>query len=406
MPQNPLSLLRPAELERDRHLEPGRVKRILSLDGGGVRGLVTLGILKRVETVLAKTHRPEAPEAFRLADYFDLVGGTSTGSIIATLVALGKTVDEIETAYKALAPRIFTRTMRTGIQRPMYDRKDIEVQLHAQFGDLELQAPELRTGLAICTKRIDTGSPWVLFNHPGSKYWESDANKHYKLRDLVRASAAAPYFFDPHEFAISGEGGRVVERGIFVDGGVAGLNNPSVELLTVALQRDYPFWWESGADRLFMISVGTGWRRQRQKADEFLRHKNVWKAKIAMAGMIQDTQLLAIKTMQALAVPPGRDRALNWSINDEVQRMESGPITPAPLLTFRRLDASLELTHVEPVIQNDFKHAKQFDRAFADLSEIDQAKAENLERLYRIGFASASGIEREDPTQTLDVVKG
>jgi len=67
--------------ERDRHLFGPGPKRILSLGGGGVRGLVTLGMLKRAETLLAA--RSPDPQAFRLSDYFDLIGGTSTGAIIA-----------------------------------------------------------------------------------------------------------------------------------------------------------------------------------------------------------------------------------------------------------------------------------------------------------------------------------
>ena len=57
------------------------MKRILSLDGGGIRGALTLGYLQKIETILAS--RTKDPEKFRLYQYFDLIGGTSTGSIIA-----------------------------------------------------------------------------------------------------------------------------------------------------------------------------------------------------------------------------------------------------------------------------------------------------------------------------------
>ena len=66
-------------LERDRHLfAPGR-KAILSIDGGGIRGLIALGFLTRLESLL--TIRAGAP--VRLCDRFDLIGGTSTGAIVA-----------------------------------------------------------------------------------------------------------------------------------------------------------------------------------------------------------------------------------------------------------------------------------------------------------------------------------
>ncbi len=80
----------------DRINRPGP-KKILSLDGGGIRGALTLGYLKKIEDIL-KDRNPDKPD-FRLCDYFDLIGGTSTGAIIAASLAIGKTVDEIKTLY-------------------------------------------------------------------------------------------------------------------------------------------------------------------------------------------------------------------------------------------------------------------------------------------------------------------
>jgi len=62
----------------------------------------------------------------------------------------------------------------------------------------------------------------VLFNHPGSAYWEKDNNKGYYLRDILRASAAAPYFFDPHKFRVGRGNHEQIEEGVFVDGGGGG----------------------------------------------------------------------------------------------------------------------------------------------------------------------------------------
>ena len=62
-------------------------KRILALDGGGIRGVLTLGYLARIEAILRA--RSSTPETFCLADYFDLIGGTSTGSIIPCTTCAG-----------------------------------------------------------------------------------------------------------------------------------------------------------------------------------------------------------------------------------------------------------------------------------------------------------------------------
>src|SRR4051812_11008938 len=78
--------------------------RLLSLDGGGVRGLSTLFILKHLMELID----PENPP--RPCEYFDLIGGTSTGGLIAIVLGrLGMTVDECIAVYKSLSPKIFTK---------------------------------------------------------------------------------------------------------------------------------------------------------------------------------------------------------------------------------------------------------------------------------------------------------
>src|SRR5262252_1885393 len=94
------------ERERDRHLSGPGPKRLLALDGGGVRGAITVAFLERIERVLReRLGRKEV----HLGDWFDLVGGTSTGAIIAGALALGYTVEDIKRFYLELAPRVFKR---------------------------------------------------------------------------------------------------------------------------------------------------------------------------------------------------------------------------------------------------------------------------------------------------------
>src|SRR2546421_5925586 len=79
-------------------------KRILALDGGGIRGVLSLGFLERIERILRDRHRK--PD-LRLCDYFDLIGGTSTGAIIAGALAIGMDVAAIKRAYLDLGGKIF-----------------------------------------------------------------------------------------------------------------------------------------------------------------------------------------------------------------------------------------------------------------------------------------------------------
>src|ERR1041384_690063 len=106
--------------DRDQHLaSDGTPKRILTLDGGGLRGILTLAILEEIERVLRERHG--GGESFRLCHYFDLVAGTSTGAIIAGTIALGWSVGQIRQKYLELGTRVFERTLfRQGILRARY----------------------------------------------------------------------------------------------------------------------------------------------------------------------------------------------------------------------------------------------------------------------------------------------
>src|SRR4051794_5085327 len=100
-----------SELLKARLSAKGR-KRILSLDGGGIRGAVTLGFLEEIERILAERYEKFGimqKNDFRLYHYFDLIGGTSTSSIIAALLAMGDhRVAEIKDIYGNLCTKIFS----------------------------------------------------------------------------------------------------------------------------------------------------------------------------------------------------------------------------------------------------------------------------------------------------------
>src|SRR5688572_30511815 len=84
-----------------------RPRRMLSLDGGGIRGLMTLQILHELERQL-RAHRGGAPD-FRLCDFFDVIGGTSTGAIIAAGLARGMSTAELIGFYREFGQEAFTK---------------------------------------------------------------------------------------------------------------------------------------------------------------------------------------------------------------------------------------------------------------------------------------------------------
>ncbi|MEM7192446.1 MAG: patatin-like phospholipase family protein, partial [Pseudomonadota bacterium] len=182
-------------------------KRILSLDGGGVRGAFTIAYLEQIERCLEEHYG--ADKAPRLCDYFDLIGGTSTGAIIATALALGYRASQIKDFYFQLGPRVFRSPwFRLWLLQTRFDADALRAELAAVVGDRTLGSEDLQTSLAIVTKRMDTGGTWILTSNPKAKYWDDPedgsfiGNRHYRLADLVRASTAAPYYFAPHDIEI------------------------------------------------------------------------------------------------------------------------------------------------------------------------------------------------------------
>ncbi|MBL0054264.1 MAG: patatin-like phospholipase family protein [Bacteroidetes bacterium] len=147
-------------------------KRILALDGGGIRGALSLGYLEKLEQILKARH-PHIAD-FRLCHYFDLIGGTSTGSIIAAALSIGLSVAEIKEKYFALGVKIFGQkndwwnVFEIGkMVKANYSAEPLEKELKNMFQDYTLGDSEhIKTGLCIVAKRADTNSVWPLINHP------------------------------------------------------------------------------------------------------------------------------------------------------------------------------------------------------------------------------------------------
>ena len=154
-------------------------KRILSLDGGGIRGAITVGILEKVEQVLSR--QVGAGDNFRLCDYFDLIIGTSTGSIIAGSLATGMSVSQVKEYYLELGGKVFEKRGFFDPRRlkSWFKKEELDEQLKSVFGDMTFGSGQLKTGFCVVTKRADTGSTWPVLNHPDGKFF--DTNKDLSL---------------------------------------------------------------------------------------------------------------------------------------------------------------------------------------------------------------------------------
>ena len=134
----------------DRLHSPGP-KRMLALDGGGTRGIVSIAFLAEIERVLQE--KLGRGDDFVLADYFDLIGGTSVGSVLATLLALGWRVDQIEKTFRAWSPQIFKPRRFRGVLTPRFNAGRLSAKIREVVGDQPMGSEKLRTGLCIVAKR-------------------------------------------------------------------------------------------------------------------------------------------------------------------------------------------------------------------------------------------------------------
>lgn len=317
--------------------EPGP-KRLLALDGGGVRGLVSLGFLARIERILRQ--RYEKP-ALVLSDYFDLIGGTSTGSIIAALLALGFAIEEIRRLYLTLAEEAFhpRKSWLGPVSRmigPRYDEARFEGLLKAHFGSRTLDSADLRAGLMITVKRADTGSVWPLVNIPGHRFYEM--NRKMALWEIIRCSTAASHYFKPR--AVDDVGGG--EQGVFVDGGLSMHGNPALQLLMAANLKGFGLQWPLGEENLLLCSVGTGGFAFTSSIEALKSYNTLHWLGLLINQLIKDSSELNQIILQWMSRSPTAKY-----IDRQVERLTEDSLGVAPLLWYQRYDVELEATALE-----------------------------------------------------------
>jgi patatin-like phospholipase/acyl hydrolase len=242
-------------------------KKILSCDGGGILGLITVEILSKLESDLRnKLNNPDLV----LADFFDFVCGTSTGAIIATCVSAGMSVQQIKEFYISSGKQMFEKASIFKRLHYTYDdeplAKKLRTELNRALGHDDNDTPatlgdsNLRTLLMLVMRNHTTDSPWPISNNPFAKYNQlerKDCNLNLPLWQLVRASTAAPTFFPP-EVVTFAEDTPSEYTFIFVDGGVTTYNNPAFLAFQMATASPYKVNWKTGVDDLLIVSIGTG----------------------------------------------------------------------------------------------------------------------------------------------------
>lgn len=240
--------------------ETSRPRKILSLDGGGIRGLITLQFLAKLEKDLKE--KLNKGDDFRLSDFFDYIGGTSTGAIIAAGLSIGMPVQKLIDFYMDKGKDMFDKNWLLKQWRSLYQSGPMVEMLKFTFGDdtdLDVTKGKFRCLLLVVAMNRSTDSPWPISNNPLARYNDKrrpDCNLAIKLYQLVRASTAAPVYFPPE--TLQWDPNDPSKTFVFVDGGVTPYNNPAFLLYKMATQPAYNLNWETGEDKMLIVSIGTG----------------------------------------------------------------------------------------------------------------------------------------------------
>jgi predicted acylesterase/phospholipase RssA len=249
--------------------EAVKQRKMLALDGGGIRALISLGILKRLEETLAPLG--DRTGHLRLCDYFDYMAGTSTGAIIAAGLARGMSVQQLITLYEDFGRDMFEKSRLDSRLVNFYSADPLRKQLRKVFNnnddgtydekgpDKDLSPDNLRCLLLVVTRNVTTDSPWPISSNPDARDNDPerpDCKLRIPLWQLARASTAAPIYFPPE--ILNWDPSDPLKTFTFVDGGMTPYNNPAFLLFRMATHPLYHLEWKTGEKDLLLISVGTG----------------------------------------------------------------------------------------------------------------------------------------------------
>ncbi|KAL6572914.1 hypothetical protein OROHE_002390 [Orobanche hederae] len=250
----------------------GRMVTVLSIDGGGIRGIIPATILAHLESKLQELDGPNA----RIADYFDVIAGTSTGGLITTMItAPGKdnrpmyAAKDITTFYLDHSPKIFPQNRRDNfigqianlIGGPKYDVKYLKSLIEGLLGNLTVS--HTLTNVVIPSFDIKRLQPIIFTTKDGK------TAKNALLSDICLGTSAAPTYLPPHYFETKDVDGKLRTYDL-IDGGVAA-NNPTLIAITHISKQILVGNFEQedlqpmDSQRMLVLSLGAGLAKLEEK---------------------------------------------------------------------------------------------------------------------------------------------
>ncbi|MEZ8142870.1 CBASS cGAMP-activated phospholipase [Enterovibrio sp. FF113] len=225
--------------------------RILSLNGGGVRGLYTISVLAEFERILAK-----GDESYSIAEHFDLIAGTSIGGLLALGLADGKTARELESKMREHASTIFPARENLpkflwkawkgcrAVFGHRYNGENISKAVADIVGE-NRKIRHLQRRILVPTVNVTTGKPLFVKTCHNPRFTRDDR---LHLVDVARATSAAPTYFKPHYIQEL--------NAYFVDGGLVA-NNPSYVAYHEAVTDLKEEFNIQSEDQIYVLNVGT-----------------------------------------------------------------------------------------------------------------------------------------------------
>ncbi|BFI36768.1 hypothetical protein MARPO_0106s0022 [Marchantia polymorpha] len=268
---------------------PGKRITVLSIDGGGVRGVIPAVCLEYLEKQLQELDGPGA----RIADYFDVVAGTSTGGLIAAMLTAPDakrrplmTATQVKQFYLEKAAKIFSSPRGWNLgqlvdsisrHEPKYKEDNLKEILVTEFKDLKVA--DAVTDVLLTTFDGKTQQPVFFDRQVAQRIPKFNA----KLQDACLATSAAPTFFPAHNFKVPYEAGAADSAEYhLVDGGVTA-NNPTEVAILHAI-KDLSLGQSphksrmpnfKGYQDLLVLSLGTGARTVSYTASEMNKWSQV-----------------------------------------------------------------------------------------------------------------------------------
>ncbi|WP_257008130.1 CBASS cGAMP-activated phospholipase [Bacillus sp. FJAT-45350] len=202
--------------------------KMLCIDGGGIRGVFALAILEALE------------EEFQcpIGELFDVVAGTSTGSVIAASICLNRKMSDVHESYTTYGKKIFVRQTKIGLFKSVYSDQYLRRFLQKAFGEKTMA--DIKKPLLIPAVDVTHGKPYV---HRSNYGHEESGDLSLKVWDAVLSSCSAPVYFPPN---------NINNKYLSIDGGLWA-NNPSLVCMTEGLHH-----FKKNMNEIKIMSIGTG----------------------------------------------------------------------------------------------------------------------------------------------------